>query len=263
MIGSRLSLFLTALLNLSLMSFTAGQQPIRINCGGETRNDRSGNQWLSDRYFNQGNQDYSASAGISGTFDDWLYQSERWRPQAAGPMRYVIPVPNGEVDVRLLFAENYVNEAGKRVFDVKVEGSVVHRNLDVFAKVGKNRKWDSPVHRATVRNGKLTIQLIAKEGNPKIGAIEVIPVVVNGASAARNGDMHGDIRYAAKVEHTGIAPMGLSWADSYSVGNRCYCDGMTTYDHEIKDYYVNTPLGWKTVEQVCKLLGPGEFRIWM
>lgn len=261
MIGSRLSLVLSALLSLSFVSFTVGQQPIRINCGGETRTDRSGNQWLSDRYFNQGSKTYSASSGISGTFDDWLYQSERWRLDTAGPMRYEIPLSNGEVDVRFLFAENYVRERGQRVFDVKVEGRVVHRNLDIFDKAGgKNRKWDSPLHRATVRDGRLTIELIAREGNPKLSAIEVIPVEVNGASAASGGNVHGDIRYVAKVKHTGIAPQGKSWADSYSVGNRCYCDGMTTYDHEIKDYYVNTPLGWKTVEQVCKLLGPGELQ---
>jgi hypothetical protein len=260
MIGTRLSCVLPALLNLSLLSFTVGQKPIRINCGGQTRTDRSGNQWLSDRYFNQGSQDYSTSSGISGTIDDWLYQSERWRSASEGPMRYEIPISNGEVEVRLLFAENYVSKSGQRVFDVKVEGTVVYRNLDVFDKVGKNRKWDSPVHRATVRDGKLTIEFIAKEGNPKIGAIEVIPIELNDASSARNGNIQGDIRYEATVKYTGIPPMGLSWADSYSVGDRCYCDGLTTYDHEIKDFYVNTPLGWKTVEQVCKLLGPGELR---
>ena len=116
------------------------------------------------------------------------------------------------------------------------------------------------MHRATVRDGRLTIELIPKEGNPKLSAIEVIPVEVNRAS---NGNMHDDIRYVAKVKHTDIAPQGKSWADSYSVGDRCYCDGVTTYDHEIKDYYVSTPLGWKTVEEVCKLLGPGELRVWI
>jgi hypothetical protein len=45
------------------------------------------------------------------------------------------------------------------------------------------------------------------------------------------------------------------WADSYSVGNSCYCK--TDFDHNIDVIVVSTPLGNMTVKQVCTLLGPG------
>jgi len=47
-----------------------------------------------------------------------------------------------------------------------------------------------------------------------------------------------------------------NWADSYSVGDRCYCN-FSTYDHGMETFMVETPLGWKTMPEVCQLLGDG------
>lgn len=41
----------------------------------------------------------------------------------------------------------------------------------------------------------------------------------------------------------------LYWTDSYSVDGQCYCD--TTFDHELTDVTVDTPLGLLPIEQVC------------
>jgi hypothetical protein len=56
---------------------------------------------------------------------------------------------------------------------------------------------------------------------------------------------------------TGKSTVGLSWSDSYSIGNSCYCE--STFDHGIGDMKVKTPLSNSpmTVRQVCDLLGPG------
>lgn len=48
---------------------------------------------------------------------------------------------------------------------------------------------------------------------------------------------------------------GSNWSDSYSVDGRCYCD--TTYDHGIGDVVVDTPVGPRTVREVCEAIGPG------
>jgi len=45
------------------------------------------------------------------------------------------------------------------------------------------------------------------------------------------------------------------WADSYSVGNRCYMH--TTFDHGAGDLVVNTPYGEMTVFMVHETIGPG------
>lgn len=77
------------------------------------------------------------------------------------------------------------------------------------------------------------------------------------ASDTNNDGLHPDI---VKVLDTPLSeilrvPGGRGWADSYSVGDQCYCE--TTYDHDIGPVIVDTPNGSMTVRQVCDLIGPG------
>jgi hypothetical protein len=136
---------------------------------------------------------------------------------------------------------------GGRVFDVYMETKMA-MTVDIFKEAGAGNKALSKIYRATVTDGTLNIEFRADVNNPKIAAIEILSV---GGGAA----VHSDIRHVAKV--VGDAPQGISWADSYSVGNRCYCDKVTTYDHNISTFFVKTPLGWKTVKVTCEMLGPG------
>jgi hypothetical protein len=43
-----------------------------------------------------------------------------------------------------------------------------------------------------------------------------------------------------------------AWVDSYSIGDRCYC--YTNFDHDIGDVIVSTPLGSKTIREVCGII---------
>ena len=64
---------------------------------------------------------------------------------------------------------------------------------------------------------------------------------------------HPDIIRVAEV--SGRDPGGRSWADSYSVGDQCYCE--STFDHDIGPIEVETPVGVRTVREVCDAIGPG------
>lgn len=64
---------------------------------------------------------------------------------------------------------------------------------------------------------------------------------------------HPDIVRVDEV--AGREPGGRSWADSYSVGDACYCE--TTFDHNIGDIMVDTPVGRRSVREVCEALGDG------
>lgn len=66
-------------------------------------------------------------------------------------------------------------------------------------------------------------------------------------------ELHPDI--VAVVPVVGANP-GNGWHDSYSVGDKCYCDS-STFDHKIGAFPIETPLGWMTVQEACQLLGPG------
>jgi len=69
---------------------------------------------------------------ISGTDDDILYQTCRYN--LAG---YRLKVPNGKYRVTLKFCEPHFTSAGKRVCDVQLQGKVVLKAFDIFARVGQ------------------------------------------------------------------------------------------------------------------------------
>ncbi len=78
----------------------------RVNAGGATFTDGSGQVWAADKAFATGSWGYSAgtakssTAAVTGTEDDFLYQKYR---EIAG--EYKFTVPNGVYEVTLKFAE--------------------------------------------------------------------------------------------------------------------------------------------------------------
>ena len=79
----------------------------------------------------------------------------------------------------------------------------------------------------------------------------------NGGGGNLPDGVHPDITRIADIAPEEILrnPGGEGWKDSYSVGDRCYCD--TTFDHDIGDIRVNTPVGNITVREACDILGDG------
>lgn len=90
-------------------------------------------------------------------------------------------------------------------------------------------------------------------------------------------DMHKSTRVVDPSSYSGICaeqvckkrckPRNPDWIDSYEVGGRCYCwFGASSFDHNIADVRVPTPLGNRTVRQVCEQIrdvfgvGPEENR---
>ncbi len=105
-----------------------------------------------------------------------IFQRERWDPLAAPEMSWDFPVPPGELEVRLYFAETYsgTQAAGARVFDVSVEGQLVLDDYDVFARVGG---YAGIVERFPVTSdGNVDIDFAHVTQNPTIKAIEIVAV---------------------------------------------------------------------------------------
>lgn len=96
-------------------------------------------------------------------------------------MKYSISIPNGQYVVALHFAETYgpTQGVGKRVFDVKIEDSIVFNDVDIFAE-GGNLPNKAYVKSATVSvsGGVLTIEFlhIPDKENPKASHCEDAPM---------------------------------------------------------------------------------------
>lgn len=148
--------------------------PIKINCAGPAVLD-----YLPDAIWNQ-NTEYGTTQGygytriydpalqISGTEEDVIYQSEIY--WLAG---YKVRVPNGNYDVKLMFAENNFDSPGSRIFDVYLEYNRVIENLDIIDQVGKNAALVKEISNVQVNDGVLDIQFADKVDYALINGIVI------------------------------------------------------------------------------------------
>ncbi|MEM9674079.1 MAG: malectin domain-containing carbohydrate-binding protein [Bacteroidota bacterium] len=137
-----------------------------INSGGAAFTAADDTKFTADRLVS-GGKTYKSNAGISGTTDDVIYQSERF-----GNFTYNLPVSNGTYEVTLLLAEIYFNAPNKRVFDVKMEGKEEVSNLDLYATVGKNAAYQI-TKTVSVNDGSLTLAFSADVNNAKLAGLLV------------------------------------------------------------------------------------------
>lgn len=137
-----------------------------MNAGGASFTAADGTSYQADTLFSGGST-HKTKAAIAGTTYDPLYQSERY-----GNFTYNIPVANGDYVVTLKFAELYFSAAGRRVFDVLIEGGKVVSNLDVFAQVGKNTAYDVTVS-VRVTDAMLNITFRSIINYAKVNAIVI------------------------------------------------------------------------------------------
>ena len=130
--------------------------------------DSVGQSWSADKYF-VGGTSKTYSATVSGTSDANLYQSERF----GTTLTYQIPVANGNYEVTLDFAEMFWTAAGKRVFNVTIQGQTVLQNFDIWALAGAK----AAVQRTfvvAVTTGMLNIGATATADNATFSAIQVL-----------------------------------------------------------------------------------------
>ncbi|MFZ5519182.1 MAG: malectin domain-containing carbohydrate-binding protein, partial [Candidatus Zhuqueibacterota bacterium] len=148
----------------------------RVNCGGSSSyTDGSSQVWAADKAYTSGTwgyvggRTYSTSHAIANTTDDALYQRERWETTFS----YRFDVVSGNYTVILHFAEIYFQQAGQRIFDVSLEGSVVLNDYDIYAEAGHDAAtWKS--YQVSVSDGRLDIDFSTTEDAAKISAIEVL-----------------------------------------------------------------------------------------
>ena len=123
---------------------------------------------------------------VNGTDEVELFQTERF-----GTFDYVVPVDDGTYAVTLEFAEIYFNEAGKRVFDVEIENQLKVDDLDIFAAAGgKNIAYSTGPITIEVTDGALNIEFLKGIQNPKINAISIVRLAVDGEPPAAVADSY-------------------------------------------------------------------------
>ena len=158
---------------------------------------------------------------FADTDQDPIYQHVRFDFQA-----YQFAVPDGTYRVTLKFCEPFYNEAGKRVFGVKLEGKRVIKRLDAFAEVGKDRALDKTFDGVKVTDGWLDIEFVYIIEFSCLAGIQIEgpaldkPIKINcGGPAWKDwrADWENTVDLAAAAESDRHAPCGdfyLDWCRS-------------------------------------------------
>jgi hypothetical protein len=148
----------------------AGSFPgIRVNAGGTAYTDSQGRTWSADTGANRGATYGNPGASISAS-DAALYRDIRYD---SGSFQYAFNVPAGSYTVNLKFAEIYYSQAGKRRFNVLINGQEVLSNFDVFAAAGGAMKPIDKSFAVNATSGTVTIQFNTLADAAMVNAIEV------------------------------------------------------------------------------------------
>jgi endoglucanase len=146
---------------------------IRIRAGDTAPfTDSSGNVWLADQGFADGNTILRAGdLNIENTKDPGLYRAEHYSMTA-----FSYPLPNGKYTVKLHFAETFdgITGPGQRVFSFNVEGREF-KDFDIWVKAGGPQRAYIETVPVDITDGKLDIKFTPKVENPEINGIEIIP----------------------------------------------------------------------------------------
>jgi trimeric autotransporter adhesin len=155
---------------------TSGTPPpttdLLIDSGGVA----TGN-WLADENFTGGTASSTTAAintaQVANPAPQAVYQTERF-----GDFTYTIPnlTAGASYTVNLSFAEIYWTAAGKREFNVLINGTQVLTNFDVFATAGGENIAIVKSFTATASaSGTITIQFTTGAADlPKVSGIEVV-----------------------------------------------------------------------------------------
>jgi hypothetical protein len=111
---------------------------------------------------------------VEGTEEDSLYGTV-----AYNPANYDFPDPGAEgARVILKFCETEFSRPGARVFNVRINGAVVARNVDVYKAAGKNKPYDLEFETVAAAHEKsgpdgIVVAFNAEKGTPMVSAIIV------------------------------------------------------------------------------------------
>ncbi len=148
-----------------------------------------------------------------------VYQTERY-----GNFTYTVPnlTPGASYTLRLHFAEVYWNAAGRRLFNVAVNGSPALTNFDIFAAAGgANKAVVETIPVTADANGKVTVTFSTLKDNAKLSGLELTaapatqtPVAQINAGGAAAGSFAADTEFYGGSTYATSAAISTSGVTS-------------------------------------------------
>lgn len=169
---------------------------VRVNAGGPDYVDSTARLWQADKVHAAGSWGYVGGSAhsdgrpdlpILDTPDPTLYRTDRWwspAPYPDGGYKFDVPIA-GLYEVEMHFAETYWSSAGKRVFDVWLEGQVVLDRFDIVQQAGSWRRAKVVTRVVQVSDGTLNIDFNAWQDTSTIMGIRVVFVLASTPTPTR------------------------------------------------------------------------------
>jgi len=219
-----LQLALVFALSLAATVCAGAQDVVAINSGGPAVSNSGGGDasFVADEDVSGGGSDTSvntiSTAGVTNAAPMAVYQSER-----AGTFTYTIPglTAGTQYTVLLHFAEFYWTAAGKRVFNVAINGTAALSNFDIYATVGANKALVEQFTATANGSGQIVIAYTnGTADQPKSSGIEIralsgscttIPSAPTGLTATASSSS------AIALSWTAVTPPANCIIASYSV----------------------------------------------
>jgi beta-galactosidase len=156
-----------------------GPGTYRILAGQVAVTDTTAGLYGSDNFFTGGEGEFlnkpvrgapPPPKVVIGASDQKLYLTYR-----TGRFAYELPLPNGDYDLTLRFVEPVQDQgAGKRIFDVLVQGQAAIANLDIAAVAGTMKAFERTVS-LHVSDGKGRIEFVPKAGEAILSSFTITP----------------------------------------------------------------------------------------
>jgi Malectin domain/Glycosyl hydrolase family 81 C-terminal domain/Putative Ig domain/Malectin-like domain len=158
-----------------------GTIALAVNCGGT-----ASGSFVADNYYTGGTPTTTTgtitTTGVTNPAPAAVYQSNRY-----GAFSYTLPglTANTAYTVRLHFAETYWTAAGKRVFNVSINGTSALANFDIYAAAGAANKAYVQSFTATANaSGQIVIATTNVTDNAQINGIEIDAAAASSPSIA-------------------------------------------------------------------------------
>src|SRR5690606_33171664 len=161
---------------LSIQKFEAdqlGYYSMHLNTGSSATVSDNGKTFIGDQnsgsYYNS-NSTYSNKDAS----DRVMLQTER----NGRSLNYTIPLPDGTYTVKTYHNELWFGkkgpsqQAGRRVFDISVEGNIVKKDFDIFRE-SQNQPIVLTFEEIQVKDGELNLDMVASVNNASISGISI------------------------------------------------------------------------------------------
>ncbi|MDD5645122.1 MAG: glucoamylase family protein [bacterium] len=164
---------------------------ILVNCGGEETEGKNGEKYRKDESYNIASGRGYVGGVSRKTEDDGL--TGPFGVIREGFNEYIYDIPNGIYKVTFGFVEPEYDRIFKRNFSIYIEQRRVLKNLDIFARAGKNKLFEDTFI-ARVEDGQLNIKSDIKYGLPVISFLKIEPFETDGIPPSEIGILKADAR---------------------------------------------------------------------